>query len=132
MRLVIAGNPGLWLASERELDLNLLGQTESIFALSNGHIGLRGNLDEGEPSASPGTFLNNFYEVCQLPWRPAARHLDPRDRPWGAALMLSVIRSAAVSFSSGKCLALVLPYERSCQTRPTTAPRMTTTPMAIR
>ena len=28
----------------------LLAQTESVFALSNGHIGLRGNLDEGEPA----------------------------------------------------------------------------------
>ena len=30
-------------------DLDKLAQTESVFALSNGHIGLRGNLDEGEP-----------------------------------------------------------------------------------
>ena len=28
------------------------GQAESVFALSNGHIGLRGNLDEGEPHAT--------------------------------------------------------------------------------
>ena len=28
--------------------------TETVFALSNGHIGLRGNLDEGEPHATPG------------------------------------------------------------------------------
>ena len=32
---------------EAELDLDRLAQTESVFALSNGHIGLRGNLDEG-------------------------------------------------------------------------------------
>ena len=31
---------------------------ESVFALSNGHIGLRGNLDEGEPHGLPGTYLN--------------------------------------------------------------------------
>ena len=29
-------------------------QTESVFALSNGHIGLRANLDEGEPYGMPG------------------------------------------------------------------------------
>jgi Trehalose and maltose hydrolases (possible phosphorylases) len=28
-----------WSIPERELHLDLLGQTESIFALSNGHIG---------------------------------------------------------------------------------------------
>ncbi len=57
-----------WQVTERELHLDMLGQTESIFALSNGHIGLRANLDEGEPSGSPGTFLNSFYEVRPLPY----------------------------------------------------------------
>jgi alpha,alpha-trehalose phosphorylase len=44
-----------WTVPERELHLELLEQTESIMALSNGHIGLRGNLDEGEPYGTPGT-----------------------------------------------------------------------------
>jgi alpha,alpha-trehalose phosphorylase len=61
-----------WSVTERELHLDLLAQTESIFALSNGHIGLRGNLDEGEPSGSPGTFLNSFYEVRPLPYAESA------------------------------------------------------------
>ena len=37
-----------WSVNETTLDLSLLAQSESLFALSNGHIGLRGNLDEGE------------------------------------------------------------------------------------
>jgi alpha,alpha-trehalose phosphorylase len=61
-----------WSVTERELHLDLLAQTESIFALSNGHIGLRANLDEGEPSGSPGTFLNSFYEVRPLPYAESA------------------------------------------------------------
>jgi len=61
-----------WRVCERELNLELLAQTESIFALSNGHIGLRGNLDEGEPSGSPGTYLNSFYEVRPLPYAESA------------------------------------------------------------
>ena len=32
---------------------DLIAQTESLFALSNGHIGMRGNLDEGEPHGLP-------------------------------------------------------------------------------
>ena len=56
-----------WQIRETQLDFDLLGQTESLFALSNGHIGLRGNLDEGEPHGMPGTFLNSFYEVRPLP-----------------------------------------------------------------
>jgi alpha,alpha-trehalose phosphorylase len=61
-----------WAVPERELHLDLLAQTESILALSNGHIGLRGNLDEGEPSALPGTYLNGFYEIRPLPHAEAA------------------------------------------------------------
>jgi alpha,alpha-trehalose phosphorylase len=61
-----------WSVTERELHLDLLAQTESIFALSNGHIGLRANLDEGEPSGSPGTYLNSFYEVRPLPYAESA------------------------------------------------------------
>ena len=52
-----------WAVTEPQLRLDLLAQTESIFALSNGHIGLRGNLDEGEPHGIPGTYLNGFFET---------------------------------------------------------------------
>jgi alpha,alpha-trehalose phosphorylase len=57
-----------WTLAEPELRLDLLAQTESLFALSNGHIGLRGNLDEGEPHAVPGTYLNGFFESLPLPY----------------------------------------------------------------
>lgn len=57
-----------WAVRETELDLSVLAQTESIFALSNGHIGLRANLEEGEPHGLPGTYLNSFYETWPLPY----------------------------------------------------------------
>ena len=57
-----------WLLRETELDLERLAQTESVFALSNGHIGLRGNLDEGEPHGLPGTYLGGFWEARKLPY----------------------------------------------------------------
>src|SRR6266478_4184585 len=57
-----------WSVREMGLNLDTLAQTESIFALSNGHIGLRGNLDEGEPHGLPGTYLNSFYELRPLPY----------------------------------------------------------------
>ena len=60
-----------WCLTETSLDLDLLAQSESVFSLSNGHIGLRGNLDEGEPSGLPGTYLNSFYEVRPLPYAEA-------------------------------------------------------------
>ena len=60
-----------WQIRETRLNLNLLAQSESVFALSNGHIGLRGNLDEGEPYGLPGTYLNSFYEIRPLPYAEA-------------------------------------------------------------
>ncbi|HYW23823.1 MAG TPA: glycoside hydrolase family 65 protein [Terriglobales bacterium] len=60
-----------WGVREQHLDLDMLAQTESILALSNGHIGLRANLDEGEPHSIPGTYLNAFYELRPLPYAEA-------------------------------------------------------------
>ncbi|HSL06809.1 MAG TPA: glycosyl hydrolase family 65 protein [Pseudonocardiaceae bacterium] len=57
-----------WAVRECGLDLAAMGQTESVFALANGHIGLRGNLDEGDPHALPGSYLNSFYELRPLPY----------------------------------------------------------------
>jgi alpha,alpha-trehalose phosphorylase len=57
-----------WAVRESGLDLAALGQTESVFALANGHLGLRGNLDEGDPHAVPGSYLNSFYELQELPY----------------------------------------------------------------
>ena len=60
-----------WRIRETTLDLQRLAQTESVFALSNGHIGVRGNLDEGEPHGLPGTYLNSVYELRPLPYAEA-------------------------------------------------------------
>ncbi|WP_030440659.1 glycoside hydrolase family 65 protein [Actinoplanes subtropicus] len=60
-----------WHIRETRLDLDLLAQSESVFALANGHIGIRGNLDEGEPHGLPGTYLNSFYELRPLPYAEA-------------------------------------------------------------
>jgi alpha,alpha-trehalose phosphorylase len=60
-----------WAIRETHLDLDVLAQTESVFAVSNGHIGWRGNLDEGEPHGVPGTYLNGVFEYRPLPYAEA-------------------------------------------------------------
>ena len=60
-----------WALRETALQIELLPRTESLFALSNGHIGLRGNLDEGEPHGLPGTYLNSVHETHPLPYAEA-------------------------------------------------------------
>src|SRR4051812_14075222 len=60
-----------WCVRETELHLDRLAETEAVFTVANGHIGLRGNLDEGEPHGIPGTYLNSVYELRPLPYGEA-------------------------------------------------------------
>ena len=46
----------------RELVQDFTRQAETMFALSNGYLGIRGIVDEGLPVREPGTYLNGFYE----------------------------------------------------------------------
>src|SRR2546423_1772771 len=65
-----------WHVRETSLNLDLLAQSESVFALSNGHIGLRGNLDEGEPHGMPARLVGQSELVANetVPAKPG----DPR------------------------------------------------------
>jgi len=56
-----------WCLREDMFRPEALAQNESLFALSNGHIGWRGNLDEGEPHGIPGSYLNGVHEDRPLP-----------------------------------------------------------------
>ena len=60
-----------WSLRESTLHRDMLAQTESIFALANGHIGWRANLDEGEPHGLPGSYLNGLFELRPLPYAEA-------------------------------------------------------------
>ncbi|MBV2357156.1 family 65 glycosyl hydrolase [Streptomyces sp. J2-1] len=60
-----------WAVRETALNLDVLAQSESVFALSNGHVGWRGNLDEGEPHGLPGSYLNGVHETHPLPYAEA-------------------------------------------------------------
>jgi alpha,alpha-trehalose phosphorylase len=60
-----------WGIRETHLDLEKMAQSESVLALSNGHIGIRATLEEGEPYALPGTYLNALWEARPLPYAEA-------------------------------------------------------------
>ncbi|MFV2102456.1 glycosyl hydrolase family 65 protein [Micromonospora sp. LOL_024] len=55
-----------WRIRRTRDDLDRLGETESIFALSNGWLGWRGTLDEGAPCEMPGSYLNGLHERREL------------------------------------------------------------------
>lgn len=43
-----------------------LGVTETMFAVGNGYLGLRGNVEEGRDTHEHGTFINGFHETWQI------------------------------------------------------------------
>ena len=51
-----------WKIIEKEFYPEFLGQMETIFALSNGYLGMRGTFEEGTPFYNHGNLINGFYE----------------------------------------------------------------------
>ncbi|KTR85542.1 glycoside hydrolase family 65 protein [Leucobacter chromiiresistens] len=57
-----------WGLSTGGLDAAQLAHEESVFGLSNGHVGWRGNLDEGDPRGLAGSYLNGVFEEHPMPY----------------------------------------------------------------
>ncbi len=55
-----------WRLTETVYSDEDLGKTETLFAVGNGYLGLRGNVEEGRDSHSHGTFLNGFHETWPI------------------------------------------------------------------
>ena len=55
-----------WRIVERGFDAEWMGNAETIFALSNGFIGMRGLVEEARPATESGTFLNGFHETWPI------------------------------------------------------------------
>lgn len=54
--------PDEWNIIEMKFNPNFLAQTESMLAVGNGYLGMRGCTEEGGPAGQEGTFINGFYE----------------------------------------------------------------------
>ena len=55
-----------WNLRETRYDSRDLGVTETLFAVGNGYLGLRGNVEEGRDAYAHGTFINGFHEVWPI------------------------------------------------------------------
>ena len=55
-----------WALIETEPSASDLGTTETLFALGNGYLGMRGNPEEGRDSFAQGTFINGFHETWPI------------------------------------------------------------------
>jgi alpha,alpha-trehalose phosphorylase len=52
-----------WAVESRVYTGEFVQEAETIFALANGYLGLRGSHEENHPAVEPGTYLNGFYEL---------------------------------------------------------------------
>ena len=55
-----------WRIRELAPDPSLLARNETIFALGNGTLGMRGTFEEGYPGEVSGTYVNGFYEETPI------------------------------------------------------------------
>lgn len=61
-----------WKIIETQFYPRFLSQAETLFAIGNGYLGMRGNLDEGIPHSQTGTFINGFHETWPLVYSEGA------------------------------------------------------------
>ncbi|MGE5636745.1 MAG: sugar phosphate nucleotidyltransferase [Nocardioidaceae bacterium] len=58
--------PDEWRIVEARYSDRYFHRAETIFALSNGYVGIRGTLEEGRPAGSPGAFVSGFHETWPI------------------------------------------------------------------
>jgi len=55
-----------WRLVESQYHEEHLGHTETLFAVSNGYLGMRGNPEEGSNAHTHGTYVNGFHETWNI------------------------------------------------------------------
>ncbi|MEJ7797006.1 MAG: family 65 glycosyl hydrolase, partial [Solirubrobacteraceae bacterium] len=61
-----------WRLVSRRFSAEGFGESETLFAVANGYMGMRGTHDEGVPSHDPAYFVNGFHEKWPIPYGEAA------------------------------------------------------------
>ena len=64
--------PEPWRIVEAPFDPSLAARNETIFALANGALGMRGSFEEGFPLGVNGTYLNGFYDETPIQYGEVA------------------------------------------------------------
>ncbi len=61
-----------WRLVSRRFSAEGFGESETMFAVANGYMGMRGTHDEGVPSHDPAYFVNGFHETWPIPYGESA------------------------------------------------------------
>jgi alpha,alpha-trehalose phosphorylase len=81
-----------WVVSERRFDPDRLAAQESVFAVGNGYLGLRGTPEEGAPAHDTGAILNGLHETWPIVYPEDAFGLARIGQTVVAAPDASIIR----------------------------------------
>ena len=64
--------PDEWRIVEVRWSPRFSSRAETVFALANGYVGVRGTLDEGRPALAPGTYVSGFHETWPITYAEEA------------------------------------------------------------
>ncbi len=112
-----------WALRERGFHPSRLAAGESMFSVSNGYIGLRGNLDEARPVYQSGTYVNGFYEQHPIVYAETAFGYDRLDQTMLSVTDGKVIRlfvdGEPLDITGGRVIVheRVLDFRRGVMTR---------------
>jgi hypothetical protein len=103
----------VWRIKEASLDLTLVACNKTIFALGNGHLGMRGNFEEGRCTAVVGTYINGFFEETPVIYGEIAygyaKNCQVMVNMADAKVIRLFVDGEPLDMSSGS----LFPYERS-------------------
>jgi alpha,alpha-trehalose phosphorylase len=88
------------------------GASESVFAVGNGYLGVRGAPDEGAPAHDPGVILNGFHETWRIVYPEDAYGLARTGQTIVNATDGSIIRLFVDDEPFDLATARILRYER--------------------
>jgi beta-phosphoglucomutase len=70
-----------WTITETAFDVETNQRDETVFAVGNGYIGIRGNLEEGydgpQGTSLHGTYLNGFYDSSPIAYSKGRHYAHP-------------------------------------------------------
>ncbi len=89
LRAILARLPaqtpaGNWYVSETAFNPQTIHQMETVFAIGNGYLGVRGTFEEGYPGDQPATLINGVFDAHPL------FHTELVNMPNGLPLILKI------------------------------------------
>ncbi len=116
--------PEPWCIRETSFDPALAVRNETIFALANGGLGIRGSFEEGFPSSVRGTYLNGFFDETPIVYGEVAYGYAKNRQ-----VMLNVLDGTPIRFTvDGEPFDLstgtILSFERTLDMRAGTLQRV--------